>query len=256
MLAVMGLMASPALAAEVHHFSLGSMLYQSEGGVPPTFVPFSLAGAEFPASAFDPSGVLWGSRTDGINRSLYTIDPTTGEVTFRFASPSPLPIVSFDFRQNGNTLELFGMAGDTLLVFNADTGDLLSSNTYGMGSGFPTTAYDLATGTYYGMNNGDITLYTLPFAGPATAIAPLTGVGDYLLAGGAWFESQYWSAFYDDITSTVKIGTINTTTAEFSKVYAFPAPQVSVAMGYALSPEPATLTLLTFGGLVLLRRRR
>ncbi len=258
LLAAMGLLAlvTSSAPAAMHHFSLSNALYRSEDGGALTSVPFSIPGSQFPGLGFDPTGTLWGSRTDGANRAFYTIDPMTGAATFEFDYSTVQGIVSFDFRQNGGVLELFGMAGDTLLVYNAATGALISSNNYGLGFGFPSTAYDPSSETYYGFHNGTDTLYTLPFAGPAVPVAPATGVGDYFLASGAWFSSEYWSGFYDSNTNTVKLGTLDTMTGAYSEEYSFTAPVVDAAMGYAIIPEPTTLCLLVLGGTALRRRGR
>ena len=268
-LGMMALVVSPALA-EIHYFTLSDTLYRSDSGAALTSVSIDLGStAEFPGLAFDSSGTLWGSETSGTNRNFYTINPATGATNFEFsygASTGGTGIISFDFRTVAGVEQIFGVAGNTVYQFNAGTGAFIASNSQGGGGGYPTTAYDAATATYYGVRSSDKLLQELQIdAGTPPAGVALTGVGNYSLAGGAWFGSEYWSGFFNSgavaggiiNSGTVRLGTINTGTGAFTNEYTFVGLGDQNAMGYAVIPAPGAFVLGALGlGMVGWIKRR
>lgn len=269
--AVAGLAA--AASAQTHYFTQGDRLYfTSNQGATVSQLNLTLNGNPRTISslAFDPSGTLWAGGTDG--GGLFTINLTTGALT-----PSPIFGLggqqnTFDFRQNGNTLEAlifttFIGGVTTFQIRNAATGAVISpaqTVLTGVNPGIPASAY-AGGNTVYAFDGVTYNLRSLNLAAIATpAFIGNTGI-TWSQAGGSWFNNQLWLGsrigFFNGSGQThgtegFRFGTVNTATGAFTEVFRVSERPLGGGFGYAVIPAPGALALLGLAGAAAARRRR
>lgn len=264
-LAALAALASQAFAGPtLHYFTQDTTLYRWDGTtVSSKSITGGGTGAAFPALAFNPfTGKLWGfnSSSVGADRGFYEIDLNTGAAVKKIDVVNSISVISFDFRNNAGTPEVFGMADANLGRYNATTGAFLGSQAQGVSGGFPATAFDSGSGTYYGASNSGNDLYKLNFGGSATKIADIKEGGNNLtwnLAGGAWAAGQMYMGVRQN--NNVRLGTLNVITGAWTQITnaAFTLSSAG-AMGYAVlipAPAAALLAVMGLGAIGALKRR-
>lgn len=288
---VASLVASATASAQTHYFAQNNLLYSFNQSSPSLGTPLTITGLGTGALdlrvaglAFDPSGTLWASNAAG---KFFTVDTSTGAATLKFATPTSQTIATFDFRQNGSTLEI--LAAQTasggisnLRTFNASTGaqiggdvslNLLTAPTNNAGD--PASGYDAASGKYHIVKGGAATGSTNDFTlrsydvGAGTFNGPLQTNLQWASAGGAWFGGQLhfgyrpgadaglgnWHLTSGATNDDIYFGSLNTTDGSFSQLVKF---DLSIAgamtgtgpsFGYAIAPipEPETYAMLLAG---------
>jgi hypothetical protein len=275
--AVLSAGASTAQAQTKHYFSQSNFLYSFDSTNPTalTSVEMKLGGnaltggdARVAGLAFDPSGTLWGSSASG---KFFTIDTTTGAITSKFTTSSAQTIATFDFRQNGSTLEILAAQTTTGGVSNlrrydaAGTGTPLIWSSTGTSNvslnlpgaqannaGDPASGYDAATGKYYIVKGGassgstdDFSLRSFSVAGE-TFSSPLSTGLEWSSSGSAWFGNQLnfgyrpgvdagsgnWNLPGAPGNGNVFFGRLNTTTGAFTQDVSF--------TGFTIAGQPVT----------------
>jgi hypothetical protein len=257
--------------AAIHYFTQDGTLYRSDNGAPHTSVALTVGGSPrdgFSSLAFDPSGTLWAhSRGD-----VFTVDPVTGVATPEFSLASG-NLITFDFRDNNGTLELFGFVNragsgnDRIERFDSATGAFLGGfNVTGSDPGLPASGYDPDSGSYYLANGNDYTFRSYNVDGDApggTLIGP-TGAS-WSAAGGAWFDGAFNMGYREGAVSNpgndLVFGTVDTGSGLFSESFRFTdipssGPPSGGAFGYAIIPAPSAMALLGLAGAAAIRRRR
>jgi hypothetical protein len=275
--------ASTAAQAQTHYFAQNNLLYSfSESNPAGTLSsPLTLTGlgtgtdGRVSGLAFDPSGTLWGANAAG---RFFTINTTTGATTTKFPGTNSNTIATFDFRQNGSTLEILAAQTATggvsnLRRYDASTGAQIGTDVSlglaGAGTnnaGDPASGFDAATGKYYIVKGGaatgstnDFTLRSYDFATSSFSGALQTNL-QWASAGGAWFGGQMyfgyrpgadaglgnWNLTSGATNDDIYFGTLNTATGAFSQLVKFdlsilPASAMSgtgPSFGYAVMAIP------------------
>jgi MYXO-CTERM domain-containing protein len=186
---------------------------------------------------------------DSDTNQLLELDPSTGDGTVigGFGTVTFMESLAFD----ATTGTLYGLTMDDILYqIDTGTGNATLIGTVGFGSIFA-IGFDLS-GTLYGVafdSSELITIDTGSGAGTAVASTTLQGVTD--LAARPEDGVMYAVDTYSDA-----VYTMNLTTGEHTLVGAYNSG-VDFMVGLAFSPipEPAALSLLALGGLLLARRR-
>lgn len=255
-MALLGAGASTA-QAQVHYFSQNNLLYSFDQSNPSgtlTTTPKTITGLGSGALdlrvsglAFDPSGTLWAGNAAG---KFFTVDTTTGAATFKFNGTNLNTIATFDFRQNGSTLEILANqtasgGNSTLRRYNASTGveigggvSLNLGNASTNYAGDPASGYDASTGKYYIVKGGAATTASEDFSlrsydvSAGTFSASLPTNLTWASAGGAWFGNQLYLGYRPGVDGTggnwylpsdatnddIYFGTLNTATGAFTQI--------------------------------------
>jgi hypothetical protein len=266
------ILASAVQAGPVFLGTQGTTLYRiSDGGVE----TFTLS-TDLTSMAVGPGGVIWGSAltdagTNGL-RELYTLDDPLG------VSPS-LSLVGEFLADNTPSLTwvddtLYGVqktpgGSDPAVLVTIDTLGLTQQvvgDTGEIGAGFNGTAYDPSTDSFYGIRGGGLIppaeLYEVDYSlsggtDPATTLIGELGLS-YVNGGAEWFGDTKYALIQERLESglgDLLLGTVNPDTGEFTQTLVVDAA-VPGAVGLAVIPEPATLSLLGALAIVVLRRRR
>jgi hypothetical protein len=237
--------AAPSFAG-LHYFSQDDTIYRFNSATN-ALSSWNVGVTGLTGLAFDSSGQLWA--TSNASDAFYTVDFTGGTPSLNYEFASGGNVITFDFIGG----DLVGLRGNDHRVVTYDlqnSGNVINSPSYGLSTSFPSSAFDGTT--YYGANNNR-GLYTVDVAtGGVNQIATITdaATGQNLawnLAGGSWFQNQYWQAVTDG--SQVRIGTIDLTSGVFTEAFDLGSNFGASAMGYATAvvPAPAAGLLAAFG---------
>jgi hypothetical protein len=220
--------------------------------------------------AFDPSGNLWGGTTQG--GSIYQINPVTGVASATAIAPLGGQSNTFDFRQNGNVLEVavftnFGGGNSTFQVLNAITGaSILAPVGIGQGNpGVPASGY-LSGNSILAFGGTNYNLFSYDMSSGASTLIGNTGI-TWSQAGGAAYNGQLWlgtrigsynasTGQQNHGTSGFRFGTVNTATGAFTQAFTVAELPFGGGFGYAVIPTPGAAALLGLAGLMTARRRR
>lgn len=280
---VTSFLGSATATAQTHYFSQSNILYSFNSSNPSALSSVEMklnnvaptgADGRIAGLAFDPAGTLWGSTGSG---KFYTIDTTTGAITAKFSTTAGTALPTFDFRQNGSTLEILASQTSSggvsnLRSFSAAStgtvpGTLLTSLIVGTApsnnAGDVASGYDSATGQLYIVKGGAVTGSTGAFSlrsynVASNSFSSLLSTGkEWSSAGGAWFGGQMYFAYRPGVDAglgnwnlptsgvtadDIVFGRLNTATGAFTQDVKFDLAPSSLAtgpsFGYAVAPIP------------------
>ena len=234
-------------------------------------------------------GSMTESFTLSTNLTSLAVNPTTGEIfgssltdvdndgfreIYRLDNPNGSPSLSLvgDFlAENTPTLSFVNgqlMGVQQVPASPSDNGMLISID---IGAGMQTivdndlgarhesSGFDPATGTLYANRRGDdmtAGLFTIPFndADVVSQFVGLTGQNT-INNGGEFFDGTYYQVVHEFNVGQV-LGSINTTTGEFTPLVTLDVNNDFGAVGLAVIPSPGAVALAGVAGLAGLRRRR
>lgn len=259
--AVLAGTAASANAQTVAIATFGERMFRAQ--LDGTVEEFQLSDRIISATATSSSSITMFSQSVGPNgREAYTLNDALG------AAPS-LNLIRDDIQNQvasgvteiGGTL--YGTSANDLFTYDATTfaptlvGSLNIAGDPG-DNGVGGLGWDGANNTLYGISRND-NLYTIDVgSGNATLVG--TSNIDMFNVGAEFFAGRLFAAVFDESTSLLSFGTIDTSTAAFTafasvdltgQVDAIPQPVSLVVV-----PAPAGAAVLGLAGLAVARRRR
>lgn len=258
--AVLAGTAVSANAQTVAIATFGERLFRAQ--LDGTVEEFQLSDRIISATATSSGSITMFSQSVGPNgREAYTLNDALGTPSLNLIRDDIQSQVASGVTEIDG--QLFGSNGNDFFSYDATTfastlvgshniaGDPADNGVGGLG-------FDASTGTLYGIARND-NLYTIDFG---TGNATLVGTSniDMFNTGAEFFAGRLFAAVFDETTSLLSFGTIDTSTAAFTafasvdltgQVDAIPQPVSLVVV-----PAPAGAAVLGLAGLAVARRRR